>query len=219
MIAVSVTGCSARDGSVAPAATATSATTPATSQPPVVRIDWSAPEQALVPGGWSLTHCPGDAPLICVAHNGQAVGQLEMLSFDIAALPDFAAILGSQGEAAALDDHARRFVADFTKDRAQGCGGAYTVTAAPIGRLATSDGPVLRYGFTGTLAGGQPSEAVLHYAGVRSRRLVLLVGTASDPGGCLYDGEGTVFTSSRLEAFRPVLDQLVVAGGLPRPPA
>lgn len=222
-IAFFVTLCSATLGLFAcsssqkdPSPPATPSTV-ATSTVPPVALDWSAPEKAQLPDGWSLSGCTGDAPLICVSRGGRPVGQMEKLALELSTLPDLARVLSEKGAVAALDDHAHRFVADFTADRAVGCGSSYTVTPHPSVRLSTPDGQALRYGFTGTLAGGTPSEVVAHYATVTDGRLVLLVANASDPGGCLPEDEGTPFTSAELRAFLPLLDQLVSSSGVPTP--
>jgi hypothetical protein len=184
--------------------------------PAALAVDWEHPENAQLPDSWSLSFCDGAAGLVCVARDGQPAGHLEALGFEVATLPDFATALESAGEAAALQDHARRFVEDFTADRAEGCGAGYSVTAAPTQQFATADGVVLRYGFAGAMADGRPSEHVLHYGGVREERLILLVATASDPDGCLASG-GEYFTSESLAAFVPVLDRIVIGAGLPTP--
>jgi hypothetical protein len=182
---------------------------------PSPRVDWAEPDRTALPDGWRLADCPGDAPLFCVGKDGQTVGQIEVLEFPLATLEELSAVLAERGEAAALEDHAERYVADFTAERTEGCPPGYAVTGDPPRRLSASDGLVVRYGFTGTLADGQPSEKTVQYAGLRDNTLVLLSAIAEDPGGCVPP-EGTSFTSAQLAAFAPILDGIVEASGLPR---
>jgi hypothetical protein len=180
-----------------------------------LRVDWAQPDRTALPDGWRLADCPGDAPLFCLGKDGQTVGQIEVLEFPLATLEELSAVLAERGEAAALEDHAGRYIADFTAERTEGCPPGYAVAGDPPRRLSASDGLVIRYGFTGTLADGRPSEKTVQYAGLRDDTLVLLSAIAEDPGGCLPP-EGTSLTSAQLAAFAPVLDRVVEASGLPR---
>jgi hypothetical protein len=180
-----------------------------------LRIDWAQPNRTALPDGWRLTRCPGDAPLFCVDQGGRTVGSVEVLEYPLSTLPDLATVLADRGEAAALEDHAERYVADFTAERTETCPPGYAVAGDPPRRLSAVDGLAVRYGFTGTLADGRPSEKTVQYAGLREDTLVLLSAIAEDPGGCVPP-EGTSFTSAQLGAFAPILDRIVEASGLPR---
>ncbi|HEX6872997.1 MAG TPA: hypothetical protein VF163_18015, partial [Micromonosporaceae bacterium] len=107
-----------------------------------------------------------------------------------------------------------RYLDDFGKERAAGCGTGYRFTRDDPRELASDAGPTVRYGFTGTLADGRPSEKIIQYAGVRSGQLVILSATAADDGGCL-PAEGQYFTSAQLASFAPVLDQIMAVSPLP----
>jgi hypothetical protein len=179
-----------------------------------LRVDWATPDGTSLPDGWGLATCPGDAPLFCVSQGGQAVGTIEVLEYPLATLPDLSTVLAERGEAAALEDHADRYVADFTAERTETCPPGYAVAGDPPRRLTAADGLVVRYGFTGTLANAAPSEKTVQYAGLRDNTLVLFSAIAEDPGGCVPP-EGTSFTSAQLSSFAPVLDRIIEASGLP----
>jgi hypothetical protein len=183
---------------------------------PTAAINWNAPAPTDVGRGWSIRDCEGDAPLVCVDRDGVPAGVLEIGRFPLNSLPDVVAAQQGSGDRAALDTQARVFLRDLSADRKEGCGLGYGIASAPVVHLRAADGPVVRYGFTGTGDDGSPSERIVQYAGIRGTTLVILTANAYDVGGCLPP-EGTAFTSGLLAEFEPLLEAAVKASPFPSP--
>lgn len=201
-----------------PPTTSVPTSTTATSTPrPEAPVDWSAlgSEPVAIGGGWTLADAEGEGPLFDVGRDGRLLGQLEVVSFPVETLDGMRETLAGGGtEIDALQEHAQGYLGSFRIDRAAGCGAGYAFRADPVEILGTPDGAAVRYGFTGVLAGGAPSERVLQFAGLRGEDLVILTATAADEGGCLSP-EGPTFTTEQLDLLAPVLAEVVPGSGLP----
>ena len=183
---------------------------------PTAAIDWTAPAPTDVGQGWSVRDCEGDAPLVCVDRDGAPAGVLEIGRFPLDSLSEVVAARQQDGDRAALDTQAKVFLRDLSADRKEGCGIGYGIAPAPVAHLRAADGPVVRYGFTGTGDDGSPSERIVQYAGIRGTTLVILTANAYDVGGCLPP-EGTAFTSGLLAEFEPQLEAAVKTSPFPAP--
>lgn len=165
-------------------------------------FDWLDPAP-LGLAGWSFRGCDaGAAQQVCVSRSDGASGVIA---------------ISSVPSTAPLRARARAFLAGVRQDRQQRCGSGYTVAANRTVLIQAGGTEVVRYGFTGTSADGQPSELMVQYAGRRGADLVVLSATARDPGGCLpLQPDG--FTSTELAPLLPVLDALVRAAQFPTAP-
>jgi hypothetical protein len=179
-------------------------------------IDWKKPVVDLG-GGWSLAEEPGDGPFIAVDRDGERVGTIELLRYEVSTLETIRKKLADGATVEeALRAHIAEFYDTFEKDRATGCGEDYVVKGDEPAFLDTKDGQVVRYGFTGTKGDGSPSEKVVHFAGLRKDFLVLVAVNASDPDGCM-PAEGIELTEGSLTEFAPVLEAAIKKSGLPDP--
>jgi hypothetical protein len=183
------------DGTVSTRGTAAATTTTAAMTVPA--FDWSRPRPVDLGGGWLIEDCEGDAPLFCVRRDGEIVGSLEALRFDL--------------EGKTPQQQADAFLETFRGDRTQTCP-AHTFTAEQAIDVTTADGAAIRYGFT-LSTGNDVVERVVQFAGERDGKHVVIAANAVDEGGCLArEGE---FATANLIAFEPRLDALIRASGLP----
>jgi hypothetical protein len=195
--------------------TTTALTTTTTSAPDAATVEWRDPEPVDV-DEWHLESCEGDAPLTCVERDGEPVGFVELLDFPLASFADLEEPLADGDEEAAYEALAAGFLRDMEADRAEGCDAGYEVEPLPVEHLAIGDGTAVKYGFAATTADGTAAERAVQYAAIRGDTLVLLGANAYSPEGCIGT-EGGEFLPEVLADFEPVLDQLVVASGLPAP--
>ena len=181
--------------------------------PPAPAVDWLDPSLRVDLGdGYQLAHCPGDAPIQCITHDGQPAGLLELASYPLGSLAEVEANR-EQGERAALRAHVEDFVDSLEEDRATGCGPDYRLRAEPPKFVATSDGLLVRYGFSAGV-GDVTTERTLQWAGIRGEELTLLSITAIDEGACVPRDE-LESTTADLAALEPHLRRLVEASPLP----
>ena len=183
-----------------------------------ITVDWDVEADGVeLAEGWSLHDAEGDGPFLEVRRDGEVAGLLETTSFPVESIDTLRGGAGDDASRrASLRAYAEEFVSTFRADRAEGCGADYGYEPAPIELFEGPDGPVVAYGFTGTLADGSPSEGIAAIAGIHDDQLVLVTATASDEGGCL-PAEGTVFTTDALDDFRPVLLRIGAGSGVPTP--
>jgi hypothetical protein len=81
---------------------------------PEMVVDWNGPFTLELPNGWTVTHCEGDAPILCFSDGDRHVGVVEIGDY---ALPD-----GFDGDARSyLLEHVDGFLAGMRDDRAIGC--------------------------------------------------------------------------------------------------
>jgi hypothetical protein len=164
-------------------------------------FDWATAAPVDLGGGWTVLDAEGDGPFVEVRRNGRLVGFLEYMGYSIDGT---------------LDQHVADYYEAIGGDRAGAPVEGYRFVADRVVHATAADGPIVRYGFTGTMPDGSPSERTYQWAGVRRGRLVLLSAAANDPGG-LFPPEGTEFTTAQLEQLVERLDRLVRASGLPDP--
>jgi len=173
-----------------------------TTTAPPLAVDWSDPGLDLeVGGGFRLRNCEGDAPLLCIERGGSTTGVIELTDHR-----------GGDGQTLAqrVADH----YATIADDRQQGCPAGYEFTTVPpvAATVAGRDG--LRFGFTGRLADGRPSEKTVGFM-TEQDDVVRVIGVhAYEADGCLPP-EGAPFTTADLDAFEPFLDEIVAGSRLP----
>ena len=194
-------------GPAAPGPSRPSSTTVVNADVPRVD-DWLASDLSLaLGGGIALTHCDGDAPVLCFSRDGGERGILELSSFPIASLD---AVRGAQakGARAALEAHVAEYLASLRDDRVAGCGDGYVVTALPTTFTEGPAGPVASYGFAGARRGEAVSERTVQWAALRGENLVLLNLSGYDDGSCVpAEGEGSVADAVAVEVrLRPVVE-------------
>ena len=202
-----------------PATTTTSPTT--TTEPtttttlpvtPAV-IDWDDPNMGVELGeGWTVTHCEGSAPLLCVARDGEVVGVVERF---IADPHTYSAYDHEADDDTNLRAIAADFIEVFATDRSAGCGDDYVVEPLEPEGFEWGGAPGLAYGFRGTAGDGTPSEYNLQYSTISEGRLIFLVAAAYDEGGCPGKDDLVSFDSATLEAFQPHLETLLADSQLP----
>jgi hypothetical protein len=176
-------------------------------------FDWVDRSASLDLGdGWTVAHCEGEAPLVCVSRDGDLVGVLELFIADPLTYTAFDPAADDETNLRAIGAH---FVDAFQTDRASGCGADYVVEALEPRTIEMGGNPALAYGFRGTLGDGTASEYNLQYATLSHGRLIFLVGAAYDDGGCPGKDDMVSFDSATLEAFQPHLEAMLEASSLP----
>ncbi|MCI0394911.1 MAG: hypothetical protein L0332_05565 [Chloroflexi bacterium] len=180
---------------------------------------------ATLPEEWAVEPCPGDAPFLCVARNGQNVGYVELLSLPLADQTDFQAILeahgltpGARPEAgdtyaasarAALADLAANYLASVEADRQQTYPPGARFIPSPMEPVRVGVLPGLSFGFTSVGADEAILERYVNYAAFDEDTLYWL--------GAQYDPQNvtTFTTDDDLLAFVPYLQGIVAALRLP----
>jgi hypothetical protein len=190
-------------------------TTTTTTNPPAspTAIDWDDRAMTVELGvGWTVSHCEGSAPLLCVARDGEVVGVIERFIAD----PHTYTVYDSEvDDALNLRAIASDFVDAFVADREAGCGQGYVVEPLEPEPFGWGGHSGLPYGFRGTAADGTPSEYQLQYSTISHGRLIFLVAAAYDEGGCPGKDDLTSFDTAGLEAFQPHLEALLANSPLP----
>lgn len=189
-------------------------TTPPTTIPtePVV-IDWDDRDMSVaLDGGWTVTHCEGDAPLLCVSRDGDFVGVLERFIADPFSYTTYDPAADDETNLRAI---AADFIAVFEQDRASGCGADYGFEPIEPTTFDFGGNSGLAYGFQGVTASGMPSEYNLQYTTLSNGRLIFLVAAAYDEGGCPGKDELISFDSATLQEFQPHLETLLASSPLP----
>jgi hypothetical protein len=104
--------------------TAPTTTTTAPPETPVV-IDWDDRAMTVELGvGWTVSHCEGSAPLLCVARDGDVIGVIERFIAD----PHTYTVYDSEvDDVLNLRAIATDFIDAFIADRAAGCGQDYVL--------------------------------------------------------------------------------------------
>jgi hypothetical protein len=180
------------------------ASTTSTAVAPVI-VDWDALALDVDLGdGFHARHCEGDAPLVCIEQAGVPVGVVELLDFPAE---------DHRPLAERIDDLYRSTAAD----RAQGCPPGYRFQSMPPEPASVAGGEGLRYGFTGTLADGRPSERTIAWMVERGDVVTILSAAADEPHGCAPPEGAGHFTVATLTAAAPALERLVAGSRLPPP--
>lgn len=139
--------------------------------------------------GFRARGCPGDAPFLCVARAGEAVGLVEYFSFPV-----------SQG--AGIDSLIEDDYRTFTEDREGTCPAGFEVnTEEPaVAEVGGSEGR--RSGYSVVDGGGRTVERYVKYWAVQDGRVHLVSAEAQEEGTC-SPGEGAVFRDAVLTDFEP----------------
>ena len=196
----------------APTTTAPTTTTTAPPASPMA-IDWDDPAMTVeLEDGWTVSHCEGSAPLLCVARDGELLGVVERF---IADPHTYSAYDHEAADDTNLRAVAADFVAAFEADRAAGCGEGYVLEPIEPQTFEWGGTPGLAYGFRGISENGTPSEYNLQYSTISHGRLIFLVAAAYDEGGCPGKDDMISFDTATLEAFQPHLEALLATSPLP----
>lgn len=162
--------------------------------------DWNDPSRIADLGdGWTIAACEGDAPLLCVASNGDVAGTIESIRFPVAS---FAIVDPARDDLANLQAVAADFTSSLQADRLVGCGADYGFSALPVVPFSFGGVEGLSYGFVGTNSDGSESETNLQYAMIQGDELVLIAAIAYDQGGCPGRDDLSGFDSATLVELR-----------------
>lgn len=177
-------------------------------------FDWTDSRKIADLGdGWIVARCEGDGPFLCVARNGEPMGGIEAASYELSSFDSY-------DPAADVEATLRRIAADyaavFDEDRAIGCGEDYRLRHLEPRSFVLGGTPGLAYGFAGSMPDGSDSELNLQYATIVDDRLLSIVVSAYDEGGCPGpDGIGHFLTTTDLETFVPLLEEALHVSPLP----
>lgn len=214
MAALLASACSSSDAAAPPTDPPTSPAPPSTPPTEAIEIDWNDAEATTTLGnGWTVSHCEGDAPLLCVYDGDEWLGVLEAGSSPLD--DDLAATLEAEGLAATLAQHVEAYHATFEVDRENGCGPGYGYSALETVEATLAGNLALRYGFVGTRDGVEV-ERNLSYVSIVDGQLKLITATANDPDSCVYSDEFHELTPAALREFETHLDALAAGSRLPR---
>lgn len=182
--------------------------------PTAVAIDWTArPALVTFPGGWELTPCEGDAPLLCLARDGERVGYLELSTYP-ASVEEFPT---AELTPDALVARAADAISSHRADRAQGCPDGYAFTAPEPAVVDFGGADGARFEFTVADADGEIVEHVVGFLTVRDHAMAILVAQATTSEACTYDPELTPFLPDALADFAPHLGAVAAGSVLPEP--
>jgi hypothetical protein len=214
ILALAVAGCTQPTAANPPVASPTP-TAPSPTPPPVapIVVDLS-PDGApvMLDNGWTVQHCEGDAPLLCVRDgDGNVLGTVEFNSYP--ATDDIAAALERDEVIAALERRVADQHTSIAADRAKGCGAEYEYLAEPIGNASVGGRPAVLYGFSGIVDGREIERHRAYYT-VHAGQLRVINAAASDPEGCMAGGVGE-FAPADLATFEPYLVRIVAGMDLP----
>lgn len=174
-----------------------------------VPVDWSVEgdDDVDLGGGWTAGGCEGDAPILCVAREGDAVGLVESLTF-----PLEPAVAGADDPLAA---QVQAILESHRSDREAGCPDGYAVVMPPPTRATVAGQDGLRYEFAVHGDGGRRVEHVVGFVAIRDDHVRLVVANAIGEGSCVVDDEFAGFTPETLAAFGDRLDRVVAGSRLP----
>ena len=165
---------------------------------------WDAAAPAVVlPNGWTVTHCEGDAPLLCVTDGDRHVGLVELTAYP------------TDGTSVTLPERVEDFLGTMRDDRAAGCGADHRVPALPTTAAELGGEPAVHYGFDGRGADGIVHERVRGWMTQRGDTVWVVSANAYAPDGCLAN-EGGEFQPDDLAFIEDGLDGLVAATPLPQ---
>lgn len=173
---------------------------------PVLVADWTGAFSLPLPNGWLLTHCEGDAPMLCFGDGDRHAGVVELLLFpaDDVDVDDDGLIV--------LREHVDVFFEDVRQDRASTCPHlsfvADEVAETTVGGLSGLRGEIRLVD-----AAGVTQERHVVYWAVREGERVVVNAAAYGDGGCLQRmGE---FVPADLERIAELLDRIVADTPLP----
>lgn len=203
-----LTGCGDDDDGAAP---------PGEPSQPAIVIDWTDRTTPDDTGEYTVSFCEGDGPFLCFEHDGEFLGTIELVDYDVASLDVIRdALAGGASPVEALEAHAADFAANFAADRAEGCGPDYVVTADEVVPMTVGGQPGLRFGWTAQ-RDGAVVERVVTYGVITDGTLFSLVAIGLTDDGCLERmGELPI---GELEGLLPTLDRVAAGSKLPAPTA
>ncbi len=177
-------------------------------------VDWVDSTKVLeLSGGWSISACEGDAPLLCVFRHGEPAGVVEAMAYPIAS---FRFLNPAADDATNLKAIAKDYLSGFVADRKQGCGADYGFAPSPHRSFDLGGVRGATFGFTGKMPDGRPSERHVQYAAIQDGDVIVLAAAAYDEGGCPGPDDVSVsFTSEALAELRPLLDEVLTKSPLP----
>lgn len=178
-----------------------------------ITVDLS-PGGAAVPleNGWTVQHCEGDAPFLCVRDaDGDVLGTVEYGSYPASDAIARAVAEGTVAEA--LEAMAREQHTAIEADRARGCGSGYEYQPEPVQPTTIGGEPAAVYAFSGVVDGREIERHRSYYT-VHRGQLWILSAPASDPDGCMATDLGE-FTPADLAIFEPYLERIVAGSRLP----
>ena len=151
--------------------------------------------------GYSLRDEPGDAPIVAIYRDGEHIGIIEINRFPV--------------ETRDLHEHVEKFHSAIGSDRKDGCGIEYDYRPEPPVPVSGPDGELVRYGFTGANARGEPAtERTIQWAAIQGDELVIINVAAYDEGGCVGT-EGAELTTAELEVVAPLIAPIIERSPFP----
>lgn len=167
-------------------------------------IDWREQRgEAVLPNGWRVAFCEGDAPVLCVTDGGETVGTV-----DLGRYPAEAGLT--------LDARIEDYLANLEQDRTQACPD-HGFTAAPAAEASLGGLTGLQYGFTLTAPDGAVTEQVIGWMAERGEEVFVLTVDARDPDGCPGPVEASLLTPAQLEEAAEPLARVAADLVLPDP--
>ncbi len=171
--------------------------------PPMV-ADWTGPFLIDLPNGWTVTHCDGEATMLCFADGDRHVGVVELGQYPVDA--------GAAG--ADLDAQVAEFITSMREDRAVGCPDR-TFEEIPAIRFDVGGVPGVRLGFRMVDADLREVERhVLYWAEQDGTRYWINAAAYGDDGCAERLGE---FTPEDLGLVHLYVDAIVEQTPLPAP--
>ena len=155
--------------------------------------------------GWTVRHCEGDAPLLCVrTGDGDVLGTVEFGSYPLT--DEIAQALESGNLFEALEERVAEQQEWVETDRAEGCGQEYAFHPEPARRTTVGGEPAVAYGFSGIVDGLEIERHRAYYA-VHDGQLWVINAAAAHPDGCMTLGMGE-FLPVDLITFDPYLQAI-----------
>lgn len=216
ILAVVAAGCAAGDETAAP----DTPETPPAEQPadepgdePMEDLsgliaDWEAAFTLTLPNGWTVSHCEGEAPMLCFADGERHVGVIELTDYP---LPNDTDDVEAFFEARRVD-----FIDGMRSDRAVGCP-QLTFEEIPATVIDVAGDRGLRIGFR--MIDDELREVerhILYYAIHDGAHMTITAGAYADDGCVERLGE---FTPEDLGLVQLYIDAIVAQTPLPAPSA
>ncbi len=176
------------------------------------RFDWSDRTVTDFGDGWTAVRCEGDGPFMCVERDGEWVGTLEALSYEVGS---FDVMDPAADPITNLEAMAEEYYEVIGSDRASFCGADYGFERLGPDEFVLGGQPGVFYGYVGTLADGTPSELNLQYATIVGGQIVGVTAIAYDEGGCPGRDDVSSWDSVTLSEFRTMLENSLHDSPLP----
>ncbi|MBE9006187.1 hypothetical protein IQ259_14265 [Fortiea sp. LEGE XX443] len=174
----------------------------------------------IVPNGWQVAPCQGNAPFLCVSSNGKVLGTVEIGVDQVINHPNFQKHLADVGipfgskldyknsanqtkVLIALKGLVADYYASLSKDRQKEYGNKIVFSTHPLEEISIGKLPGVRYGFTGIKQEGGLKEQYINYAAFDGNALYI-ISTAFDPGAVT----GKFEKLENLVIFQPYLDAI-----------